>query len=48
MNIAKIVKAYLDFPRRELSNGGLGVAAALLVCPRINFSYVSTGDPIQL
>ena len=38
----------LDSPRRELSNGGLGFVVALLVCPEINFSRVSTGGLIQL
>ena len=37
-----------DSPRRELSNGGLEFNAALLVCPGINDSCVSTGGPIQL
>ena len=31
MDHTKINTAYLDFPRRELSNGGLGFVVALLV-----------------
>ena len=31
MNFTKIVKADLDSPRRELSNGGLGIVVILLV-----------------
>ena len=31
MNFTKIVKADLDSPRRELSNGGLEIVAALTV-----------------
>ena len=38
----------LKDPCRELSNGGLGIAVALLVCRQIDFSCVSTGGPIQL
>ena len=38
----------LNTPRQELSNGGLGIAVALLVRPGIDFSCVSTEDPIQL
>ena len=34
----KIVKADLDFPRRELSNGGLESVATLLVRWQINYS----------
>ena len=48
MNFTKIVKADLDPPRRELSNGCLGIVIALLVCPEIIFSCVSTGGQIQL
>ena len=48
MNFTKIVKADLDSPRRELSNGGLGIVVACLGCRGINFSCVSTGGPIQL
>ena len=32
MGHAKIDTAYLDFPRRELSNGGLGIDVALPLC----------------
>ena len=31
MNFTKIVKADLDFPRQELSHGGLGIVLTLLV-----------------
>ena len=31
MNVIKIVKADLDFPRQELSNSDLGIVVALLV-----------------
>ena len=48
MDHTKIGTAYLNFPRRELSNGGLGFVVALLVRPEINFSRVSTGGLIQL
>ena len=48
MNFTKIVKAGLDSSLRELSNGGLGIIAALTGFPAINFSCVSTGGPIQL
>ena len=30
MNVIKIVKADLDFPRQELSNSDLGIVVALL------------------
>ena len=48
MNFTKIVKADLDSPRRELSNGGLGIAVTLLVRWQIIFVCASTGGPIQL
>ena len=48
MNHAKIGTAYLDSPRRELSNGGLGIVVALTVFSEINFSCVFTVGPIQL
>ena len=48
MKFTKIVKADLDFPRRELSDGGLGIVAALSVFPAIYFSCVSTRGSIQL
>ena len=48
MNFAKIVKADLDSPGRELSNGGPGIVVALLVRSGIDFLCVSTGGPIQL
>ena len=37
MNFTKIVKADLDSPRRELSNGGFEVVVALLVRSRTIF-----------
>ena len=48
MNFTKIVKADLDSPRRELSNGGLGIVVALSGFLAIDFVCVSTGGPIQL
>ena len=38
-NVAKrkIVKADLNSPRQELSNGGLGIVVALLVVPAMDF-----------
>ena len=48
MNFRKIVKADLDFPRRELSNGGLGIVVAFMFFSGIIFVCVSTGGPIQL
>ena len=38
----------MDSPRRELSNDGLEIAAALAVFRQLIFSCVSTGGPIQL
>ena len=46
MDHTKIGTVYLDFPRQELSNGGLGIVVALLVCSGISFSCVCTGGPI--
>ena len=43
-----MAKADLDSPRRELSNGGLGIVVALLVRWQIDFLSVYTGGPIQL
>ena len=37
MNFTKIIRAELDSVRQELSNGGLGIAVALLVRPAIDF-----------
>ena len=48
MNFTKIVKADLDSPRRELSNGGLGIVVALLVHWQIIFLSARIGRPIQL
>ena len=45
MNDTKVDPEDLDSPRRELSNGGLGIIVVLLVRPRINFSCVFTGGP---
>ena len=48
MTFTKIDKKDLDSPRQELSNGGLGIVATLLLCWQIDFSCVYTGIPIQL
>ena len=48
MDHTKISIAYLDSPCQDLSNGGLGIAIALLVCWQINFSSACIGCPIQL
>ena len=48
INFTKIDQADLDSPRRELSNGGLGIVAALLVCWQINFLSAHNERPIQL
>ena len=37
MDLTKMTHAYLDSPRRELSNSGLGIVAALLVRWGIDF-----------
>ena len=37
---------YLNSPRQEFFNGGLGIVVALLVCSGISFSCVCTGGPI--
>ena len=37
INFTKIYQAYLDSPRRELSNSGFGIVGTLLVCQQINF-----------
>ena len=37
MNFTKIVKAELDFPRRELSDGGLAIVVALTVFRQLIF-----------
>ena len=47
MGHTRIVSADLDSPRRELSYGGLGIIAALLVRCGIDFSCVYTELPIQ-
>ena len=38
-----MVKADLESPHQGLSNGGLGIVVALLVCPAIDFLCDSTG-----
>ena len=48
MNFTKIYRTDLDSPRRELSNGGPGIVAALPVCSGIVFLYACTRGPIQL
>ena len=48
MDFTKIVRADLDSPRQELSNGGLEIVVALLFFPMINVSCARTGGPIQL
>ena len=37
MDPTKMTHAYLDSPRREISNSGLGIVVALLVCWGIIF-----------
>ena len=37
INFTKIVKACLNSPRQEFSNGGLGIVVVLLVCRQIDF-----------
>ena len=41
MDPTKMTHAYLDSPRRELSNGGLGIVVAHLVRWQIVFSCAS-------
>ena len=48
MKITKIVKADLDSPRREVSNGGLKSVVTLLVRWQIDFLSARIGRPIQL
>ena len=48
MSFTKTVKAGLDFPHQELSNGGLGIVAPLTVILGIKVSCVSTWGPIKL
>ena len=43
MDFTKIVKAELDSPRQELSNGGLGIVVALSVFSEIVFLCACTG-----
>ena len=44
----KIAQLDLNSPRRELSNGGLGIVVTLLVAYQINYSCASAGSAIQL
>ena len=37
MTFTKLYQAGLDSPRQELSNGGLGIVAALIICLQVNF-----------
>ena len=37
MDPIKMTDAYMDSPCRELSNGGLGIVVAFLVCWGIDF-----------
>ena len=48
INSTKTYQADLDSPRRELSNGGLGIVAALLVTGKSIFCVFILGGPIQL
>ena len=48
MNLTKIAKEDMDFPRRELFNGDLEIVVAFSICPGINFLCVYTRGPIQL
>ena len=48
MNFTKTVNADLEFPRRELSNGCLGIVVALSGFPEITLLLARTGHPIQL
>ena len=48
MNVTKIVKTDLDSPRRELSDGGLGILVVLLFFPEIVFLSARIGRLIQL
>ena len=48
MNHTTMNPKYLDSPRRDFFNGGLGIVATLLVRWGIDCSCVSTGGPIQL
>ena len=48
MTFTKLDQACLDSPRRELSNGGLGIDVALLIRWKIIFLSAHIGRPIQL
>ena len=48
MTFTKLDQADLNSPRRDLSNGGLGIVVTLMVCLKINFACASTGGSIQL
>ena len=47
MTFMKLDQVDLDYPRQDLSNGGLEIFVALLVCPGVIFSCVY-GRAIQL
>ena len=42
MDPTKMTHSYLDSPRRELSNGGLGIVVALLIRRGIVFCVVTS------
>ena len=48
MTFTKLNQSDLDSPRRELSNGGIGIVVTLLVRWQIDFLLDYTGGPIQL
>ena len=48
MDHTKIYTEDLNSPRREFSNGGLGIVVALTLFQELIFSYVSIGRAIQL
>ena len=48
MGETKLDPRDLDFPCRELSNGGLGIVVAILACWQINVSLTHIERPIQL
>ena len=47
MIFTKLVKADLDSPRQELSNGGLGIAVALLVHSGMDFCVCVHWGPMR-
>ena len=48
MDHTKLDQADLDYPRQELSSGGLKFVVVLTFFSGINFLCVYTGGPIQL